>query len=74
MAADLYFVTGLTLVVVFFPLVLGALLEEGMPVFTGPLLLVGLGLMIYGITLYDGAFSVRDIPNAFIRAFGYWLN
>lgn len=74
MTADLYFVSGLLLAIASLPFALSGILNREIPLVSGLGLVLGLCLLLYGITLYEDGFDWRETPEAVIRAVGYWLN
>ncbi|WP_435312819.1 hypothetical protein [Primorskyibacter sedentarius] len=74
MDTDLYLVIGCLLVVIAIPRAVAALADLRKPVFSLLLFLVGCGLVFYGHTQVPGGYTFADVPNAFARVIGGWLN
>lgn len=67
MDMDLFFVTGLVLLVLAFPAVVGAVADGRAPRAAAILVMVGGGLVALAVWQRPGAYGWDGIPDAFVR-------
>ena len=67
MDTDLLFVIGIVLAVLSLPAILSALADNRRPVLGALTAIAAVGLIVWAAQARPGGYSVRDIPEAFVR-------
>ncbi|WP_420860172.1 hypothetical protein [Marivivens marinus] len=74
MDTDLFFVIGLIIAGFSIPPIIGALSEGRAPRTAAIAILIGGGLVALAVNERPGAYSVSEIPDAFVRVVGRYIN
>lgn len=74
MQFDLFLVTGLVILGFTIPAIFSAFSEGRAPRAAAIMLLIGGGLAAIAMTQKPGGYTMEDIPKAFVRVVGYYLN
>lgn len=73
MDTDILFVIGLVVLVLSFPVIVGAYAEGRPPRTAAIMVLIGGGLMALAAWQRPGAYSIESIPDAFVRVIGRFI-
>ena len=74
MNADVFFVFGLVIAMFSLPSLIGAVLDRRLPTVAIIVGAVGVGMVIFAQTAFSGSYGFADIPEAFVRVVGRFLN
>lgn len=74
MQYDLYLVIGLVILVFSIPSIVSSYSDGRAPRIAALLLLAGGGMVVYALTQKGGGYTLEDIPRAFVRVVGHYLN
>ncbi|RYG89481.1 hypothetical protein EU803_17270 [Loktanella sp. IMCC34160] len=74
MDTDLYFVIGLIVAGFSIPPIFGALSEGRAPRAAAIAILIGGGLVALAVNERPGTYSISEIPDAFVRVVGRYIN
>jgi multisubunit Na+/H+ antiporter MnhB subunit len=73
MDPDLAFILGLVIACFAIPAVLSAYSESRPPYAPAVIILIAVGLILYGVTTKPGGFAVKDIPDTFFAVFSRFM-
>ncbi len=74
MQFDIYLVIGLVILVFSIPSIVSSYSEGRAPRIAAIMLLIGGGMVVYALTQKVGGYTFEDIPRAFVRVVGHFLN
>lgn len=74
MQFDLYLVIGLVIAGFSVPSMVSALSDGHTPRVPAIMVLIGGGLVVIAISQKPGGYTWADIPQAFVRVIGYYIN
>lgn len=74
MQNDLFMVIGVIIIGFSIPSIVSAFAEGRPPRVAAIMLLIGGGLAAIAMTQKPGGYAIADIPGAFVRVVGYFLN
>lgn len=74
MQFDIYLVIGLIVLVFTIPSIVSSFSEGRAPRIAAIMLLIGGGMVGYALTQKGGGYTIEDIPRAFVRVVGHYLN
>jgi hypothetical protein len=71
---DLFFVIGLVVLVLSFPVLVGAYSEGRPPRTAAMMIMIGGGLVALAVWQRPGTYTLEGIPEAFMRVVGRYIN
>jgi hypothetical protein len=71
--SDLIFIVGLVVLVLSFPVIVGAYAEGRPPRTAAIMILIGGGLMAIAVWQRPGIYTLEGIPDTFVRVVGRYL-
>ena len=74
MSSDLFLVIGLTIAGLAIPAIIGALVDSRVPRGAAIMVMIGSGMIATAILQKPSGYSLREVPEAFTRVIGKYLN
>lgn len=74
MPFDIYLVIGLVILGFTIPSLVSAFSESRAPRVGAVMLLIGGGLVAFAMSQKPGGYTLEDVPHAFVRVIGHFLN